>query len=625
MLYGYMGKFLFVDLTTGKFQEKELTENVARSFIGGYGIGARILYEKMAKGIDPVGPDNVLGFMTGPFTGTKVVTSCRFTVITKSPLTGYWGDSNCGGFFAEALKSCGYDGVFFTGRSLKQVYLHLEDNKPKLIEASHLSGMNTQETEATIRKEIGNPGLRLVCIGPTGEKQSLIAAIITEAGRAAGRSGVGAVMGSKNLKAFSAQGTLKVPIAKPDEVRQMNRQMILELKQAKDPGLTYMRYGTCGNVASFVESQDAPLQNWKGINEQVFPTIEKAAKISDDNVIRYQTRKFACGSCPIACGGMVSVKGSRWFLKDAHKPEYETLISFGALCLNDDIESIIKCNDICNLYGMDTISAGATVAFAMECYEKGLINRDDTGGIDLTWGNGEAIVKLLQSMTERKGFGAVLADGCRKAAERIGKGSEEFAMHVGGQEIPMHDPRFAPGYGTTYTVDPAPGRHTHGGTMGVEWGRINPRFSHLSLPEVRPHDYKNKGELHKVYSSWQHIVSTVGLCWFGSHSVFYPIEKMLNAITGWDTDIDELLLTGNRILMMRHLFNLREGFKPLDYVLPPRVVGHPPLMRGPLRNITIDIQSLREEAYKALSCDPVTGSISEKELRRLGLDNLINE
>jgi aldehyde:ferredoxin oxidoreductase len=624
MLYGYMGKLLFVDLTTGRLHEEELTETMVRSFIGGYGIGARVLYEKMTKGRDPLGPDNVIGFMTGPFTGTKAVTSCRFTVVTKSPLTGYWGDSNCGGYFAEALKACGYDGVFFTGRSSNPVYFHLEDNQFKLRDASHLWGMDTQETEETIRKEIGDTKLRLVCIGPAAEKQSLIAAIITEAGRAAGRSGVGAVMGSKNLKAFSAQGSLQVPIAKPQEVKRLNRKMIEELKQAKGPGHIYMKYGTCGNVASSVESQDAPLQNWKGINEQVFPAKERATKISDENVICYQTKKFACGSCPIACGGIVSLTNDRWTLKEAHKPEYETLISLGALCLNDDIESIIKCNDICNLYGMDTISAGATIAFAMECYEKGLINRNDTGGIDLTWGNGEGIVEILQSMAERKGFGALLADGCREAAKRIGKGSEKFAMHVGGQEIPMHDPRFAPGYGTTYILDPAPGRHTHGGTMGVEWGRVNPRFTHLNLPEVKPHDYKNKGDLHRVYASWQHMISAVGLCWFGSHSVYYPIVDMLNATTGWNTDIDEFILTGNRILMMRYAFNLREGFKPSDYQLPSRVAGEPSLVAGPLKEITIDIHSLKEEAYKALGIDPETCTIDGATLQHLGLYEIVS-
>jgi aldehyde:ferredoxin oxidoreductase len=618
-----MGKLLFVDLTTGRFYAEKLNEDVAHSFIGGYGIGASILYEKMAKGTDPLGPDNVIGFMTGPFTGTKVVTSCRFTVVTKSPLTGYWGDSNCGGYFAEALKACGYDGVFFTGRSSKPVCLHLEDNKPVLKDSSHLWGMNTQETEETIWKEMGDPRLRLVCIGPAGENQSLIAAIITEAGRAAGRSGVGAVMGSKNLKAFSARGTLQVPIASPEKVTALNRKMLEELKTPNEPARTYMKYGTCGNVASCVESQDAPLQNWKGINEQVFPAKEKAAKISDENVIHYQTRKFACGSCPIACGGMISVPNGRWLLKNVHKPEYETLISFGALCLNDDIESIIKCNDICNLYGMDTISAGATIAFAMECYENKVISKDDTGGIDLTWGNGEGVVEILQSIAWRKGFGAILADGCRKAAERIGKGSEKIAMHVSGQEIPMHDPRFAPGYGTTYILDPAPGRHTHGGTMGVEWGRVNPRFVHLNLPEVNPHDYKNKGELHRIYASWQHIISSVGLCWFGSHSVFYPVVDMLNAITGWNTDIDELILAGNRILMMRYAFNLREGFKPSDYQLPSRAAGNPSLTAGPLMGITLDIQSLEEEAYKALGCDPRTGRIHETVLRRLGLEGIV--
>lgn len=623
MFYGYMGRILIVDLTSGSFREETISESTARQFLGGYGLGARILWDRVPRGADPLGPENVLGFLSGPLTGTKSVTSCRFTVVGKSPLTGLWGDSNCGGHFAEPLKACGYDGVFFTGRSPRPAALNLTDKGPELRDAAHLWGMNTRETEAALRSESGGRRMSVVCIGPAGEKQSLIAALITEGARAAGRSGLGAVMGSKNLKAFTVGGALQTTMARPDEVAELNKRMRAELKAKKEPARTFMKYGTSGLVRSSVDSQDAPIQNWKGVNEAVFDAEKKGARISDEQVLRYQTRKYACGSCPIGCGGVVDVPDGPWEMRGVHKPEYETLISFGALCLNDNVESIIACNEICNLYGLDTISAGATMAFAMECFEQGILTSEDTGGLDLSWGDEKAVVEVLKMMAERRGIGAVLADGSRKAAERIGKGAERFAMHVGGQELPMHDPRLAPGFGTAYTVDPAPGRHTHGGTHGVEFGRENPRFAHMGLPKVGPYDFDNKGELHRIYSAWQHVISSVGICWFGSFCVYYPVVDLLNAVTGWDTDVEELIETGTRILLMRHAFNLREGFRPDRFRLPARVGGDPPLDGGPLQGVSIDIDTLRREAYKALGCDEETGLPGRETLDRLGLSDLM--
>ncbi len=377
MAGGYIGRLLFVDLANHKTHVEPLEEDFCRKFYGGYGFGASILYERMPAKVDPLGPENMLGFISGPLTGTPALVGSRYVVVGKSPLTQTWGDANSGGYFGTALKHAGYDGVFFSGVAEEPVYLLIENGKAELRDASHLWGKDTHDTEDMLKAAHGDKA-NVACIGPSGESLSLIAAIMNDKGRAAGRSGVGALMGSRKLKAIAAVGDQEIPIADRERTMQLRRDY---LQKIEGFGPVLRQYGTAGIMADAAMSGDAPVKNWGGAGTTDFPDGEK---ISDEAVIRYQDKRFACTQCPIACGGLMSVPSGKYRLKDGHKPEYETLASFGSMTLNDDVESIIKLNEICNRAGLDTISAGATIAFAVECFENGILTTADTDGIDST-------------------------------------------------------------------------------------------------------------------------------------------------------------------------------------------------------------------------------------------------
>jgi len=604
---GYMGKLLFVDLVNGMCKEEKLGEELCRDFMGGYGIGARILYERMKPRVDPLGPENMLGFMTGPLTGTPTMCSGRFVVVCKSPLTDTWGDANCGGDFGPHLKFAGFDGVFFSGASAKPVYLYIENGKPELKDASHLWGKDCLETDDILKSDHGKE-TSVACIGPAGEQLSRIAAVINEKGRAAGRSGVGAVMGSKKLKAIAVKGNQKVLIADEAKANQLRRKW---LKELKGMGPTFKKYGTAGITEASAMSGDSPVKNWTGAGPTDFPN---AKRISDDVVIAEQERKYGCWQCPIRCGGHMKSKAGR--AEVCHKPEYETLCMAGTLCLNDDLESIIRFNDICNAYGIDTISAGVAVGFAIECYENGILNKNDTG-IELRWGDGDAVVAMTEKIAKREGIGALLADGIKRAAEKIGKGAEQYAVHAQGQEIPAHDPRFIPALSVTYRMDGTPGRHTQGGRawiMGVDF---------LADPREDKYDFSNTGELQKKATNMLHVVNSSGICLFAY--VSYPtqfIPDFLTAVTGREYTLDSCLDTGERIGTMRHLFNLREGLNPLKYFMNPRAVGKPPLKEGPLANVTIDDDTMIKDYLRAMDWDLTTTKPSAEKLQKLGLSQL---
>lgn len=657
-LKGYMGKILWVDLSTRELREEEVPTEVYQRFLGGYGLGVKYLYERMNSGVDPLGPDNILGFTTGPLNNTSALGCGRYTVVAKSPLTHTWGDANSGGHFAPALKSTGYDAIFFIGKSPKPVYLYLANGVKELREASHLWGKDTNETEDQIYQELGDNRLKIASIGPAGEKLSLIACIINDKGRAAARSGLGAVMGSKDLKALVVKGNEKTLIADEAKLKELNKMirdqlalrptkfqdflgkmlkplmpLMIRLKLPLPPpdvklvNQLFHDYGTSGLTATSCEMQDAPIKNWLGIAYQDFPMAKRSSKISDDNVIKYQVKKFGCANCVVACGGIMEVKEGRYDLSQGHKPEYETLASFGAMCLNDNVESIIMANDLCNRYGFDTISAGVTVAFAIECYEKGALSKAEADGLELTWGNHEAIIQLLKKMGERDGVGNIFADGIRVAAQKLGKGSEQYAIHVAGQELPMHDPRLSPSFATTYCTDATPARHTQGGAAFFEMGFLKPDFyARYNLSEIKRYDYENKGKLHLLQSNYMHVINCAGMCLL--YPLMYqdiPLVEMINAATGWNLTFDDALETGNRIHTLRHCFNLREGFLPKDFQLPPRAAGIPPLTAGPIKGITIDLNTLTRNFYLERGWDPISGMPSEKTLQELGLKELIND
>ncbi len=610
-----MGKLLFVNLSNGEIKEEIPDEQLYRDFIGGYGIGARILYSRQKVGADPLEADNILGFVTGLLTGTPAITGARYTVVAKSPLTGTWGDANSGGDFGPYLKFSGYDAIFFTGISQKPVYLLIDHGKTELKDASHLWGRDTFETEDMLISELGKD-VHVARIGPSGENLSLISSIMNNKGRAAGRSGLGAVMGSKKLKAVAVKGSIEVPLADRERVNEVRRKHLYELshpsRKRRHPLEDFRQYGTSGHAHEAVEDGDAPVKNWGGVGVKDFPD---AMAISRDNVIKYKAGGYACWRCPMGCGGhMKEGAGKYAYAAGAHKPEYETLAAFGAMCLNDNVESIIKANDICNRYGLDTISAGCVIAFAIECFENGLISNKDTDGIELTWGNHEAIVAMTEKLAKREGFGEILADGVRLAAGKMGKGAEQYAIHIQGQEMGMHDPKLHNEWILAYKLDATPGRHTQGWSDSIRRGMEEP-------PEEKV------GERHKMGSNLIHVVNSAGLCFFGFMRQNAPfVPDMLSAVTGWPMSMDDVLLAGERIANIRQAFNAREGaISPIEREVSGRVLGRPPQKEGPLAGVTVDVEPMEKQYFTAADWDPATGKPSREKLLGLGLDDVAQE
>ena len=615
MAGGYMGKMLMVDLSRRELKAEALNEELCRQFIGGYGIGARILFSKQKAGVNPLGPDNIFGILSGPFSGTPALSGTRYTVVAKSPLTGGWGDANSGGFFGSHMKFAGYDAVFFTGISEKPVYLFINNGETELRDAAHLWGNDTYETEATLKSELGKD-VEVACIGPSGENRSLIAAIINR-GRTAARSGLGAVMGAKRLKAVAVKGKMKVPLADEQRTRELRRKYLGEL----GGHIVWLKpLGTPFLVDIGVQNGDSPVKNWGGVGIIDFPDFKAIAK---EAVIERQLKKFSCYMCPIGCGGQMKAgTGEYKYEPGARRPEYETIAIYGTNCLNNNIESIIKAGDICDRYGLDTISAGATIAMAIECFENGLITKADTDGIEMTWGNHKAIVAMTEKLAKREGFGAVLADGVKVAAEKIGKGADKYAMHVQGQELPAHDPKHAFFYATGYRLDPTPGRHFVGSELSMA-----PEHPQGLLPKFDHRSFAGRGEARKIGSNFHHALVCAGMCLF----VYWafpnvdPIAEFMRAVTGWDVTNDELLKTGERISNLRQAFNIREGLNPLKFRVPDRVLGIPPKKEGPLAGVTIDEETLDKEYLAAMDWDLKTAKPSKKKLHELGLGDVAQE
>ena len=620
MARGFMGKILNVDLSTGQLSDETLDERLCRDFLGGYGIGAKLLYDRMKPGVDALGPDNLLGIFTGPLTGSPSIEGNRFVVVCKSPLTDTWGDANCGGTFGPHLKFAGYDGILVSGAAEKPVYLSIENGQAELREAESLWGKDTNETEDILKEAHGETKGRngkpveVACIGPAGENLSLLAAIMNDKGRAAGRSGVGAVMGSKKLKAIVVSGSAEVPLADPEKTQAVRKEYIKKNGGFHD---ILAQYGTVGITGDSAMSGDSPVKNWGGVGPVDFPT--GAENFKDETVIAYQDKKYGCWRCTMACGGHMSVKEEGPYKGVAHhKVEYETAAAWGTMTLMDKFPPLIKLNELCNKFGFDTIGTGCTAAFAVECYENGILTKEDTDGLELTWDNDEALVALLEKMGKREGIGALLADGSRKAAAAIGKGAEQYAMHVQGSEVPMHDPKFQPGLATSYKMDATPARHTQGQEdmppMLDDW------------PEHDKYVYTGKGELHKKCSGMIHVVNAAGVCMFAYLSYDWNfVPSFLSAVTGWDIDTDECYKIGERIANIRHAFNLREGLNPIEFKVPNRLIGDPPQTDGNVRDITVDIDTQVREYCAAMDWDPETAVPSKERLLSLGLEEVAKD
>jgi aldehyde:ferredoxin oxidoreductase len=598
MLAGYMGKLLFVNLSTGEIKEERPDESLYRNYLGGYGIGVRILYSRQKAGVDPLGPENTLGIISGPFTGTQVPTGARYAVVAKSPITGGWGDANSGGYFGPYLKFSGFDGVFFTGISARPVYLLLDNGRAELKDAAHLWGKDSYETEDLLMAEYGQDS-RVACIGQAGEKLALIASIMTDRGSAAGRSGLGAVMGSKKLKAVVARGKMEVTVADKETLMKLRMEHIKSLQTPGPGGKSFIdnfhKYGTSSMTFNSAHTGDSPVRNWGGVG--VIDVPDRSG-LNQDFVATYVAKLSGCWHCPIACKATLKEgEGEYKYAAGARRPEYETQASFGVLCGSANAEAINKANDICNRYGLDTISAGTVVAFAIECYENGILTKQDTGGIDLKWGNHKAMIEMTELIATRKGLGNILADGVKVAAQIIGKGSEKFAVHIGGQELGMHDPKLLMGGRSIfagYHMDATPGRHTAGFGPGA-FGK--------------------------------QLVNSLGVCMVGygfggAPDVPAKMAGFMTAVTGQTFTVEEMLKAGDRIATLRHAFNLREGIYEHNWAVHPRIIGVPPLKEGPLAGVVAPMEAQDCWSLGALDWDLISGKPSKKKLLSLGLDEV---
>ncbi len=629
---GYWGKILFVNLSTGQITVETPSESVYRQYLGGYGLGVHVLYERMPAGADPLGPENIIGFLPGLLTGSGAPFSGRFMVVARSPLTHGWGDANCGGNFGPALRGAGYDGLFVSGVSARPVYLYLDGDRAELRDATDLWEIDASETEEAIRNSTSSD-VRVACIGPAGERRSLMAAIVNDGGRVAARCGLGAVMGAKNLKAVAARGKERPPLADPKtfksaatEYRRLFRRgpsrfssfipallvrflpIVRRFRARLSGGPVQMvidsfrRYGTAAGTAALVELGDTPVQNWTGIGFRDFP-LSLSAGLSDEPVIRNNVRPYGCHSCPVACGAIVRLPDGG----TGHKPEYETLAVFGPLVMNDDLAVVVRCNETCNRAGLDTISTGVAVAFALECHEKGWMPPELADELPLRWGDGGVIVELVRRIARREpGLGEWLADGVERAARRLESVAQEAAMHAGGQELPMHRGLYEPGVALGYQVDPAPGRHTSTLSGIAELEPFAPYFAlHNSKPAGR-YDYAAKGPTFAIVIPVLRAFDALGLCHFALQMGNPPFLDWLNAATGWGFDEAEFFRAGKRIQVLRHAFNAREGL-PARFPLPARERGEPPQTAGPVADITLDMEAMAAGYFAALGLDPVTG------------------
>jgi aldehyde:ferredoxin oxidoreductase len=648
MSKGYWGKILFVDLSSGKIHTEEPSQETYRQYLGGYGLGVRYLYERIPQGADPLGPENMLAFLPGLLTGSGAQFSGRFMVAARSPLTGAWGDSNCGGNFGPALKGAGWDAVFVNGQSSKPVYLMVDGDQVEIRDASELWGLDVRQTEEKLHSELGKD-VRVACIGLAGEKLSLMAGIVNDDGRIAARCGLGAVMGSKKLKAVVARGKTRPAIANPVPFKSASsrylqlfrrktstlsgkapkivrmllpllRRLKIDLSSASSD-LTmdsYRRYGTSVGTSILVELGDTPVKNWTGIGYRDFP-VELSEGLSDNAVIKPLIKSYACHSCPLACGGIVNQPDGGI----SHRSEYETLASFGPLTMNADLDVVMRCNHICNMAGLDTVSTGASIAFAMEGAEKGWLPAELADELPLEWGNGETILELTKRIVERApGLGEWLADGVRKASESLGPECRSAAVHAGGQELSMHRGLYEPGLAVGYALDPAPGRHTSNNSGNGSTPAFAPFFALFGRKPAARYDYAEVGITQAISMPLHRAVDSLGLCQFSLIFGKPPFMDWLKAATGWDVDEAEFFRMGKRIQVMRHAFNHKHGL-PARFELPARERGEPPQSIGPLARQTLDMDSMAAGYFDFLGIHPQTGFPLVETVKELDLGTIL--
>jgi len=568
----YNGKVLKVNLSTKQINSEIIDEITYRRYLGGSALASYFLLNELKPGVDPLGEENILVFTCSVITGIPVPGASRYTIASKSPLTGGFGESEAGGWWGPQLKRTGFDALIIYGCSEKPVYLWINDGKAEILSALHLYGKDVGTVEKLIHEELGDKEISILQIGPAGEKLVRYSIVSNHFKHVNGRTGMGAVMGSKNLRAIAVRGKRQVKMHNKQEIIKIGKWFNSNWKNYPAHEVMH-EHGTGSVIESLNNLGLLPTHNFKS------GYFNGAKKIAGTRITKkYLIKREGCYACPIQCKRIV--KANKNYLVDSHYggPEYETIASIGSLCEIDDIEAIFKGNELCNRLGLDTISTGVSIAFAMECFEKGIINQKDTGGLKIEFGDTQIMLELINMIGRRQGIGNILAEGVKRAARKFGKGSEKYAMHVKGQEMPLHEPRGKPGVGLGYALSPTGADHLeapHDPAFSIE-GQPLKNASLLGILE--PVETMDLGErkvrlfsyLQKVFS----LYNTIGMCNFIGGPIYMlsldKIVQLVSNVTGWQTSLWELLKVGEKANTMARCFNYREGFKAEDDTLPDR-------------------------------------------------------
>jgi aldehyde:ferredoxin oxidoreductase len=625
---GYAGKWLHVNLTTGRVESRPYDREMAEQYLGGNGFGARLLWERVGSDVHPLAPESLLIFSTGPLCGTLVPNPGRMEVIAKSPLTGIYGDANTGGFLGPELKFAGWDAIVVTGQASHPVYLAVADSHVEVRDARPLWGSTTSETEASIRKLWDDPEVKTATIGPAGENGVLFSGIQTTPQRSAARCGLGAVMGSKRLKAIAVRGHGAIPIADPGRFHAVAAELHHRLR-ANPIFEAVAAHGTPGIVSMMDALGRFPTKNFQMGS---FPDIEAISAESLE--ARAFVRHLACFGCPVACDKLYTLPDGPYAGTSIRSVEYETLNAMGAAVWNADLDTILQANRLCDELGMDTISAGRAISLAMELWEQEILNLDDTDGLALHWGDRDVILTLLQKMARREGdFATLLSQGVRRAAEAIGRGAEEYAMHAKGMAIAAQDGRAQKSMGLAHATSNRGADHLKAFPVIDETGypdEARRRYGEDYLPEMaQPLATKHKPFLVKDGEDFGAVVDSVGMCKSGGTfvlaEIYWPdIAAALEAATGMEMGVERLKRIGERIYNLQRCYNARHGITRADDRLPRRF-SEEPSPSGNAKGETIQLAAMLDEYYRLRGWDRQTGWPTKEKLQELGLEDAIEE
>jgi len=621
MSRSYHNKILRVDLTNGTITVEEPGVVYLRRYMGGWNIIADVLLREVPAGTDPLGPENKLVFAPGVLTGLPFSGASRNAVGAKSPLTGAFGVGEAGGFFGAELKRAGFDALIVEGQAPKPVYLWIKDGQAELRDASHLWGKPTKDAAEAIKEELGDRRIRWAMIGPGGENLVRFSAIMNDLKDAVGRTGMGAVMGSKKLKAVVVRGTKPLEAVDPETIRRLAREMAEAVRKG-EKATTLHQYGTGVGIADSVLTGNLPIRNFR---DGEFPGAEKIT--AESFMERIGAGMEGCYACAVRCKKIVKIEEPPFFRVDSDYggPEYESFAALGSCCGVDDILAISKATELCNAYSLDTIGTGVTIAFAMECFENGLLTLEDTDGIELRFGNGKALVQMVEKIAHREGIGDLLAEGTMRAAQKIGRGAERFAMQVKGQEYPMHEPRFKRGLAIGYAVSPTGADHCHSlhdsGLVNATEEGFLPHNTLRAMGVLEPMALESLGPEKVRATLYNTIAAVMNNCLLLCLFIPWTLEEkvaLVQAATGWDVTAYELLKVGERAWTLARVFNTREGFGPKDDHLAERSYG--PTTSGALAEGGIDPKALKEALrtyYGMAGWDKETGVPLPEKLHEL--------